>query len=182
MPKPLKSLPPVGHVKIRETPANPLLDNLYRRAGIAESAHPNPTRWDDLDKLYNVMAHGIVEHANNINSMVRHLQANFIQNDMELNLTIVGLEKDLMALAGDMKTIRDGHKGRIGPVANAQELTSVMGIFNDYLVLKSRMEATIVPTFTLISERCGFLAGQMRKEAQKNNPPGTATDPNVIDV
>ena len=163
MSKKQRRLPPLGGITTKDMPSNHVLDKMFRNAGIAETAHPNPTRWDDLDSLYFVMAGGLVQYATNVNSMVSHLKQHYTQVDQELNMTVVGVEKDLLELSSELKKIRDGHVGRKGAVANASELSMVAGIFNDYLVIKSRMEAAIVPSFVTISERCAHLSASVKK-------------------
>ena len=150
--------------------SNPLLDKMFKNAGIDATTAATTQNWDEIEQIYHSIAKGIVDIATEVNDSIKVINAMGITENKELEIAIRGLSGDIEALTKDMVAIHGRHEGFTGPVKDGDELVICLGVFNDYTILNDRFRAVVFPTVLTVTEHlANAVEAKRRQDAVKAN-------------
>lgn len=159
-------------IKMERQETNPLLDKLFKNAGISTPNEKINQSWEDLDDIYKVIAESIVSTAQEVNSCVQMINSAIDKADPELVISVRGLTRDIETFTQELLTIRSRHAGMSGVIKDGDELMLCMGVFNDYTILQDRFRAMAFPVMLTVTEFMSDLHSVQSKDH--------LTDPTVI--
>lgn len=128
--------------------------------------------WSEVDAIYDSIAQGIIEIAQNINNAVRMIAQYGYGNNKELIITTKGLERDLLEISGDLKKIKERHADQSGVISTEEEFTLSLSVFSDYHVLSDRFKSVVFSPMLTITE---FMSEVMEAEKNKLQQEQTTT-------
>ena len=91
-------------VSISPLNTNPLLGKMFSNAGL-KTEEPKKT-WEELDSIYWTIAESIMNMGENVNGVIRCLNAYAVANLDEVTLTVDGLRRDLEDITQTLVAIR----------------------------------------------------------------------------
>lgn len=160
---------------------NPVLDRLFKNAGLQTPAQPNQDQqWEEMDQFYQSIGQGLITVGQEVNSSVQLLRNLGITENAEVAVTVNGLNRDLQQFTEDLLAIRKRHDGLVGKVKDGDELALCLSIFNDYVILNDRFRAVVFPAMLTMTEHVTEAVARARKASDLIDP-NVITDVEVIE-
>lgn len=140
----------MSQVNISPLATNPLLGKMFDNAGLKQEA-PKKT-WEELDSIYWTIAESIMNMGENVNGVIRHLNAQHVDNIDEVILTVDGLRRDLEDITQTLVTIRTRYEGKTGVIVDEAENNLCLDCFTDYQALAERQRSMILQPLMTLTE------------------------------
>lgn len=131
-----------------------LVDGLFQRAEIP-MAPKVEQRWEELEGIYNEIGSGLIETAENINSVIVEMQALGYGGDKELINAINGVRRDIDSFSTQLLAIKQQHADKSGPIEDGDDMALCLQVFNEYVGMNEQFRAIVFPTLLLITEKLG---------------------------
>lgn len=132
--------------------------------------------WSEVDAIYDSIAQGIIEIAQNINNAVQMIAQYGYGSNKELIVTTKGLERDLLEISGDLKKIKERHADQTGLISTEEEFALSLSVFSDYHVLSDRFKSVVFSPMLTITE---FMSEIMEAEKKKEQQIPVAEETHV---
>lgn len=133
------------------SPAVRLVSNRQQENRIKQY-YQNNTCWDDV----NAVSHSVMDMLNQHTSIADIVSNErlmvCVENKRTLANNIQILSKDLLTLLNELNAIRAHHANRSGGAKTEEENFEAIKIYEQYVALKERYDALIMPTFLQIQE------------------------------
>lgn len=130
--------------------------------------------WSEVDAIYDSIALGIIEIAQNVNNAVQMIAQYGYGSNKELIVTTKGLERDLLEISGDLKKIKERHADQNGLIDNEEEFALSLSVFSDYSVLSDRFKSVVFSPMLTITEFMSEIM-EMEKKKQEEQTAETTT-------
>lgn len=136
--------------------------------------------WSEVDAIYDSIALGIVEIAQNINNAVQMIAQHGYGTNKELIVTTKGLERDLLEISGDLKKIKERHADQNGLIDTEEEFALSLSVFSDYSVLSDRFKSVVFsPMLTITEFMSEIMELERKKEQEQVTEPSTTEEAHV---
>lgn len=109
-------------------------------------------RWEDLNSIYNDLAKGMVDLAQQVAQVVNTIKESGNEVTGELAIVVKALYVDLDNMSKDLTDILKHHEGKTGLVKNDDELAQLLETFNMYYLLFDRFKALTFQELLIITE------------------------------
>jgi hypothetical protein len=162
-------------VQMERKEFNPVLDKLFKNAGLQTPPKKETHQWAELEGFYQVIAEYIVDIGEQLARTVRLMTDKGYQSNTETNVTIQTLLKDLDHFATRAAAIHDLHKDKVGAVTSGEDVAVLLQIFNDYQLLHEMMRGVFFPSLMTLTESLDS-AMKSEKNMTEEQDPSVVTD------
>lgn len=156
-----------------------VVDGLFARANLPVPPKMEQ-RWNEIDDLYQAMAQAIADTAVQAEAVIGKFVEAGVTGDAELNMTVVGLQRDLESFTDRLLGIKALHKDKAGVIANDEDFTLSMKIFDLYVGLTEQFRAVTMNTLLSLTEKYDDLCQKLAKDEE--NAAQATTDAPVQGV
>lgn len=159
-------------VKSERVEFNPVLDKLFKNAGIGV-APQNPQTWEQIDSMYEGIGEYILVMGEEVNNAVKVISLLGISGNVELTTSVRGLTNDIESYTKDLISLKSRHTDKSGPVQDGDDLVLCLSCFEDYFALNERIRANMFPIMLTVTE---YLQEAVSKNGKKLEEAAAAAE------
>ena len=122
------------------------------------------TQWEELDAMYEVLARAIATVANDVNRIIVMVKDNNLETTPQFNTNVSGISRDIGGLVTDLLAVKDMHRSKTGSVANEEDLSLCLSIFEEYSNLNTVFQTVTFTPMLAINEYIADMSLKYRDE------------------